>query len=133
MAMDVNAVMDALGARLGTISGLRVFDYATETASPPAAVVGIPVEFDYDFTKGGGSDRAVFPVTVLVGAVSARSARDALGAYAAGSGASSVKAAVDGNLGAVAQTARVMTARVESVQLNGVDYLAAVFDVEVIS
>lgn len=133
MAIDINSTMDALGTALGTISGLRVFDYATDTANPPAAVVGIPIELDYDFTKGRGTDRVVYPVTVIVGQVSARSARDALGAYLAGTGSSSVKAAVDGNLGGTAHTVRVMSARVEPVQLSGVDYLAAVFDVEVIA
>ena len=132
MSLDLNAVMDAVGTRLATITGLRVYDYPAETASPPAAIVGLPSELEYDFTKGRGSDRAVIPITLLVGKVVERSARDALSLYLAGTGASSVKAAVDGDLGGAAQTVRVMGARVEIVTLNGVEYLGATFDLEVI-
>lgn len=132
-ALDLNTVMDAVGTALGTISGLRVYDFATDSASPPAAVVGMPTEVDYDFTKGRGSDRVVIPVTVLVGKVSDRTARDALSQYIAGSGAKSIKAALDGNLSGAAQTTRVLTARVEVVTLGGVDYLGATFDLAVVT
>lgn len=131
MSLNINAVMDGLGARLATIAGLRVFDYPPDNASPPAAIVGLPTALEYDATKGRGVDRCVVPVMVVVGRVAERAARDAVSLYLAGAGASSVKAAVDGPLGGSAHTARVMEARVEVVTLGGVEYLGATFDVEV--
>jgi hypothetical protein len=89
---------------------------------------------EYDFTKGRGSDRVVVPVTVLVGKVSDRTARDELSAYLAGSGAKSIKAKLDGNLGGAAQTVRVTGASTQIVTMTqGVEYLGATFDVEVVT
>jgi hypothetical protein len=135
MALDLNAVMDAIGTRLSTITGLRVADYAAQQVNPPQAIVSLPTEpVEYDAVMGRGADRAVIPITVLVGAVSDRASRDAIAAYISGTGALSVKVAVEGgnsDLGAAAQTVRVMTARVDIVTIGAVDYLGATFDVEV--
>lgn len=135
MSLDLNAVMDAIGTRLLTISGLRVADYAAQSVNPPQAIVSLPTEpVEYDAVMGRGADRAVIPITVLVGAVSDRASRDAIAAYVSGTGASSIKAAVEGttsDLGGAAQTVRVMTGRIDIVTIGAVDYLGATFDVEV--
>jgi hypothetical protein len=131
VALDLGAVMDAIGTRLATISGLRVADYPSDAANPPQAIVSLPETVEYDTVMGRGADRVVIPVTVLVGRVSDRAARDALALYVSGSGASSVKSAVDGDLGGIAHTARVTGATVNIVTIQAVDYLGASFDVEV--
>lgn len=133
--LNLNAVMDGLGVRLTAIAGLRVYDHAADAAAPPAAIVGMPVEGDYDYTKMRGSDRVVLPITVLVGKVSDRAARDALSDYVAGAGSKSVKAAIetDRTLAGVAQTTAVRFPDINIVTLNGIDYWGAVFSVEVIS
>jgi hypothetical protein len=132
-ALDLNALMDAVGVALAGITGLRVFDFQADAATPPAAIVGMPSEVAYDFTKGRGSDHVTIPVTVLVGRVVDRSARDDLSAYVAGAGSKSVKATLDGNLSGAVQTCRVSAARIEVVQLGAVDYLGATFDLEVVT
>ena len=135
MALDLNAVMDAIGTRLGTITGLRVYDYAADAASPPAAIVALPETVEYDTVAGRGADRVVIPVTVLVGKVSDRTARDQLAQYVSGTGAASVKTAIEGgtdaNLGGVAHTVRVTASRIDVVTIQAVEYLGATFDVEV--
>lgn len=134
MALDLNAVMDAIGARLVGVTGLRVYDYAADGASPPAAIVALPSTVEYDVVAGRGADRVVIPVTVLVGRVSDRAARDQLAGYVSGSGASSVKTAIEGGdppLGGAAHTVRVTEARIDVVTIQAVEYLGASFDVEV--
>jgi hypothetical protein len=134
VALDLNAVMDAIGARLLGVTGLRVYDYAADGASPPAAIVSLPRRVEYDAVMGRGADRLVIPVTVLVGRVSDRAARDKLGRYISGTGASSVKTAIEGGdppLGGAAQTVRVTEATVDVVTIQAVEYLGASFDVEV--
>jgi hypothetical protein len=134
VALDLNAVMDAIGARLVGVTGLRVYDYAADAASPPAAIVALPDMVAYDEVAGRGADRVVIPVTVLVGRVSDRAARDQLAQYVSGTGALSVKAAIEGgtgDLGGVAHTVRVTEARIEIVTIQAVEYLGASFDVEV--
>lgn len=134
MALDLNAVMDAIGARLVGVTGLRVYDYAADAAAPPAAIVALPEVVEYDAVMGRGADRVVIPVTVLVGKVSDRSARDQLAQYVSGTGASSIKTAIEGTdatLGGAAQTVRVTNARIEVVTIQAIDYLGASFDVEI--
>jgi len=130
MALDLGAVMDASGTRLQTITGLRVADYPSDAANPPQAIVSLPETVEFDAVMGRGADRAVIPITVLVGKVSDRAARDALALYVSGSGASSVKAAVDGDLG-LGASARVTGATISVVTIQAVDYLGASFEVEV--
>jgi hypothetical protein len=131
MALDLNAVMDAIGSRLATIPGLRVTDYASDSANPPQAIVSLPEEIEYDSVMGRGADRVVIPITVLVGRVSDRAARDVLARYVSGTGADSIKTAVDGDLDGIAHTARVTGARTNIVTIQAVNYLGASFDVEV--
>jgi hypothetical protein len=135
MAMSIAAVMDGLGVRLATIPTLRVYDYPADSVSAPAAIVRFPEPVAYDLTAGRGTDRATFPVTVLVGKVSDRAARDALALYLNGTGARSIKAAVEGDktLGGAAQSTRVIEASVANFRVGDADYLGATFDIDVIA
>lgn len=133
MSLDLNAVMNAVGVRLATIAGLRVYDYPPDSVAVPAAVVSYPEEITYDETMARGCDSCILAVSVLVGVSSDRASRDALAAYLAGTGASSVKTAVDGTLAGTVKDARVGRAVIRDVAVGGVDYRAAIFDVEVYS
>ncbi|WP_146147531.1 hypothetical protein [Prauserella shujinwangii] len=129
--MDIGNVMDDLGAALETISGLRVFPYWAERVTPPAASVGFPEPYNFDATYQRGSDTATFPVTLVVGKVDARTSRDELSQYANGSGASSVKAAIDNHTATAYDVATVSSASFEVVTIAGVEYLAAIFQIDV--
>lgn len=123
-------LMDEVGTALEAIDGLRVYPYYIDRVAPPAAVVGWPDPLTFDASFGRGSDRLTLPIYVVVGKVDARSARDQLSAYLAGSGVTSVKAAVDGGTYTEADSVTVREARVEVLTIASVDYLAAVFDVD---
>lgn len=129
--MNLASVMDELAEALSVIDGLRPFPYWASRVTPPAAIVGWPDPINYDSTMARGSDEFTLPVWIVVGQTDARSARDALAAYLDGSGTSSVKAALDGGTYTACDSVRVATARVESIAIAGIDYLAAVLDVEI--
>lgn len=131
MALDLPATLDALGVRLATIAGLRVYDYVPDAVAAPAAVVGYPDEIIYDETMARGTDSTIITVTVLVTSGSGRATRDALAPYQSGVGASSVKAAIDGTLGGIVKDARVARSETRGTTVGGIDYDAAVFSVEV--
>lgn len=131
MALNVNATMDAIGTRLATISGLRVYDYPADSINVPAAIVSHPDTVTYDTTYGRAADQAVFQVTVIVGKVSDRVSRDQLEEYRAGTGAKSIKTVLDGDLGGVVKTGRVMQASALTLTVGGIEYAAATFDFEV--
>jgi hypothetical protein len=132
MALDLNATMDALGVRLATIAGLRVFDFPPDALTVPAAVVAFP-ELDFDQTYQAGADRATFPVHILTGKVSERASRDEIGKFAARAGASSVKTTLeaDPTLAGAVDSLRVRRATFSTMTVGGAEYLAATFDVEV--
>jgi hypothetical protein len=133
MALNLNATMDALGVRLATISGLRVYDYPPDTIAEPAGVIAYPESVEYDQTYAGGADRATFPVHVLTGKVSDRASRDRIGAYVARTGGSSVKTTLEAEptLGGVVDSLRVERATFSTMAVAGLEYLAPTFDVEV--
>jgi hypothetical protein len=135
MSMSVEAVMTGLVARLSTISGLRVFDSPPDSLTVPAAIVGFPDPLVYDSTMARGSDQATFPIHVLVGAVSDRASGDALVLYMNGTGASSVKVAIEGDvtLGGAAQSTRVTDVKAQTMAVGAIEYLAASFSIDVIA
>ena len=59
------------------------------------------------------------------------SPRDAISAYVSSTGAASVRAALGSGRGAAYDSARVTSARVEPISIAGIEYLAALLDVEI--
>ena len=130
--MTPTGVRTGLGTALDTITGLRVFDYVPDSLSPPAAVVE-PLEVDYDEAMQRGLDFYRAFILVIVGRMSDRSSQDRLDAYVAGSGASSVKAALEANrtLGGACSTLQVTSARPREVVVSGVNMIAYRFEVSI--
>ncbi|MFI7677872.1 hypothetical protein [Actinophytocola sp. NPDC049390] len=93
--MDVQAVAEEIAGKADAIDGLRAFGYPIDHPPLPCAVVVLPDEVTYDQTYGRGSDRMTVPLFVFVPRSPDRVAADALAAYLSGSGAKSIKAAVD--------------------------------------
>ncbi len=130
--MTPNGVRAGLGTALDTITGLRVFDYVPDSLSPPAAVVE-PLEVDYDEAMRRGLDFYRAFILIIVGRMSDRSSQDRLDAYVTGSGASSVKAALeaDKSLGGACSTLQVTSARPREVVVSGVNMIAYRFEVSI--
>jgi hypothetical protein len=123
-----------MAGKLGGISGLRAFGYPVARLPFPGAVVGLPDQIAYDQTYGRGSDAMTFPVWVMVARGDERAAALELLAYLNGSGATSVKAALDStdtNTYAECDTVTVTTAVTGAYTYNGVDSFGAEFTVEV--
>lgn len=133
MAIDVADVRAAIKTRLETISGLRAHD-ALVSVNPPAATVQLapPVEFNQDF-----DDHAIYRWTVVVYVSRAddRTAQAKLDGYLSQSGASSVKAAIEGDTDLGGEVGSVTVTEISSwgdVQVGDIAYLAAEFQVETI-
>lgn len=134
MAWSVPAIRDGIRDRLETIDGLRGYDTMSTVLNVPAAVV-VPDDPMVTYNEAMGPVTALlhFNVVVLVSKSSDRAAQDALDAYLAPSGVSSVKAAVEGTLGGTADDAQVTTASRYGVYVVGaVEYLGIQFGVEVL-
>jgi hypothetical protein len=123
--MNPSSVRDGLKTRLQTISGLRAYDLIPDTVVPPAAVVG-QLDFTFDIDNARGLDQAQVDVLVIVQRFSERTGQDKLDAYLAGSGASSIKAAIEGDrtLGGAVNTLRVTGAEAGTYDSQGVTFLS---------
>ncbi len=132
--MDVKAVMAEIAGKLDTIAGLRAFGHPVGSLPLPGAVVGLPDLVEFDATYGRGSDALTFPVWVLVARGDERAAALELAAYLDGSGAKSVKTAVDStniNGYVACDTVTVTMAETGAYTYNGVETLGAEFTVQV--
>jgi hypothetical protein len=129
--MDVSLAMEQLGQRLDTIDGLRAYDSPPGTVNAPAAIVGYPTTYTFDATYGRGMDTFSLPVIVVVGGVFARGTRERLGEYLAGAGAKSIKGVVESGLYSAFDVVRVASAEIETVMLGDVEYLAAIFNLDI--
>jgi hypothetical protein len=125
----------ALAVRLATITGLRTSATLPDQPNPPQAVI-YPERVIYDTALGRGSDEYTFIVLVIVGRIAERSAQTSLDAYCNPSGATSIKAAIEGEstLGGKAFDCRVTEMRGQgSLAVGDVTYLTAEFIVSVIA
>lgn len=126
-------LMDAIGARLQSIAGLRVSDFVPQSVTPPAAVVQFPRTIEYDQTLAGGSALYEIPVLVVVGAVSDRASRDALVPYLDQDGPSPVKTALEGDLGLGVSAVITRVEGVGGYTFSGTEYLGATIILEVMT
>jgi len=131
--MIVADVMDELGTALEAVTDLtgRVFYYPPAKITPPTAIIAFPDTIEFDETYGRGMDRITIPVIVVAGNVSVRAARDRIVAYCNGSGAKSVKTAIDDGTYVACDTVRVTAAELDIFTMSGVDYISATFEVDV--
>lgn len=123
--MIPSQVRDGLKTRLQTISGLRVHDTIPENPQPPAAIVG-QLDLNFDIDNARGLDLATIEIYVLVQRMDVRSGQDKLDAYLAGSGAGSIKAAIEGDktLGGACSTLRVLSAESGQYESAGIMFLS---------
>lgn len=133
--MNLEAVLSELAARLSAIdpgdTGLRVYDYMPDAVTPPAAIVYLPDAIVWDATYGRGSDDMTVPVVVVLGRHPSRAARENLVVYCNGTGAKSVKAAIEAGPYTSMDTARVVRTDFDVVRIGGQDYAGALNEVEI--
>jgi hypothetical protein len=130
--VDLDAVMTELGVALETVPNLRIA-VVGEKPQPPAAYVSYPESITFDRTYGRGTDEMDLQVVLVVGQTVARATRAALAAFCAGSGASSVKSALeDYSPYESCDVVRVTSVDFDVVKLAAVDYMAAIFSVNVV-
>lgn len=130
--MKLLDVMAEIGTQLGTIDGLRVYDYPIDRVTPPAAIIAYPDDITYDATYGRGMDRMTLPVLVVVGKANDRAARDNLVPYANSAGLRSVKQAVENGSYTALHTVRVMSATFDVVRIADIDLAAVQFDLDIV-
>jgi hypothetical protein len=135
--MDVIALSTEIGARLATITGMRVAPFGSDTLPPPpGAVVYLPERIDYDQTYGRGLVKVTdLVVVVFESKTTRRTAPARLAPYLSDTGAKSVKLKLDSTNAAPYTNAfdvQVVWSEIDySARMNDVDYIAALFHLNV--
>jgi hypothetical protein len=125
----VSDLRNGLKTNLSTITGLRVSSYMPDNPNPPMAVV-LPQSVSYDDTFQRGMNTYTFSVLVIVQRPAERTAQNALDGYVSGTGASSVKRAIesDKTLGGKAFDVRVTDLRnYGDITIGEINYFSAEF------
>jgi hypothetical protein len=125
-------VMDQLGEALKACEGLRVHPYTEQRIHPPMAMVNLPRTYRFDATMARGADDIEIPITVYVGRYDAESSRNTLGKYVDGSGALSIKEAIETHTCSAYDIAHVIDVQFLISTVSSVEYLAATFRVRLI-
>lgn len=131
--MNLTDVAEEIAGRLATIDGLKCYSYPPGQVVSPCAVVLNPAPGDlvYDETYGRGMDSMTLPVLLIVGRADDHTANKRVRAYCDGSGAVSVKQVIESGEYTTFDVVRVATAGIDGAVWNRVEYLAALFDLEI--
>lgn len=129
--MNVADVMDQLGDALAGIS-INVFRYPPKNLDPPAAIIAYPESANYAASYGRGMDRLAIPVVIVGGNVADESTALRMAGYLSGSGATSIKTLIDGGTYTACDDVTVTTAELDIYTIGAIDYIAAIFTVEVV-
>lgn len=129
--MVPSTVRTNLKTRLATISGLKTYDHIPDSVNVPAAIVG-QLDMTFDSAMNRGLDTANCTVLLIVGRMSESAGQAKLDGYLAGSGSTSIKAAIEADvtLSGAVKTLRVTAATAGSVTVAGNDYLAYRYSLE---
>lgn len=129
--MDLYQVATQTGTALRTITGLRVYEYGTKAIAAPAAVFALPQSLDFHQAYGQGAELLKdAAVIALVRDTERRVAFKQLAAYCKGSGAGTIRAALEGFAWTACDSATVTSVDFDVFPYNGADYLAGIFHVD---
>lgn len=129
--MNVLSVANELKTQLQTITTLNVYVGPVRSVTPPAAVIVLPDNIQYDQTFGRGSDRMTWPILLLEGLSADENLVERIGQYANGSGATSIKAVIEAGTYTSFHTVRVSSADFDTLTWEGIDYQAVLFELDI--
>jgi hypothetical protein len=131
--MNLADVMDEVGKAMATLTGLRVSPWPAASINPPAGYVSYPQSVDYDETYGRGTDQFTdLPVVLLAGEVNSKEARNTVARWAAGSGATSLKQAVEAWSWETCDDVTITSCEFNGETIGAVTYLAVIFKATVV-
>lgn len=135
MSLSVAAIASGLQARLATITGLRAYSYQPEQLNPPFAY---PILNGATYHRTMGMGNAVtqldWTVSVIVGRYVDRTAIVALDGYLSPTGATSIRAALEGDLtlgGACADLIVGSSANISALEQDDAEFLQITFQLTV--
>jgi hypothetical protein len=130
--MNLQLVMEEIADKLRAFTGLNVFDYPVDTVTPPAGILSYPDSINYDESyQSGEMTYSNLPVYMVTDRADSKSARNQVSTWTDPHSAESVKAYLDRENYNHCEDVQVVKATFDVMSIAGVDYLVAVFSLEV--
>lgn len=131
--LNLSEVAVEIAERLALIDGLNAFHFQPGSIVPPAAIVlnPNPGDLEYDKTYGRGLDRVTLPLVVFVGRADVRTSQELARLYLDGSGAKSIKTALEAGSYASLHTIRVTVGGVDGYSIGAVEHLVALLELDI--
>lgn len=138
--MDLSAVRTVLATAAGTISGLNTSPYVPDSVVVPCFYLADDIAIEFDHAMGRGLDLITLTGVALANTAVAKDGQSKLDSYLAGSGSTSIKAALNAirpvtgssTLTAVANDLRVIAVRsYRRYEHAGAEYYGAEFEINV--
>jgi hypothetical protein len=130
--VNISSAATEIAEQAATITGLNAYDFAPGTIVPPCLVVLNPEPggIVFDQTYGRGMDRITLPVILICGPAVEREQQQGIRLYLDGAGDKSIKQVLESGTYESFDTIRVMVGGVDGVTIGGVEYIAALFDID---
>jgi len=130
--MNLGTTLAELDTALAAITGLRHIPYPDASVNAPQITLTLPDSIAFDETYRRGSDRLTLMAVLTVSMTDPRTGFASLLEYCAGSGAKSVKQAIEAGTYTQAADVRVATCDFDVYTFSGVPYYAAVFSIDIV-
>lgn len=129
--MIIEDVMDDIGTRLTSVTGLNVLPYEADSITPPCATVSLPTDINYLSAYQRGMDKLIIEVTLFVSLVDDRVRRHEIAPYADGSGTKSIKQILETGSYTAFDYIAVRRGAFSVISLEDIEYLGAVFTCDI--
>jgi hypothetical protein len=130
--MNLQAVMEEIAEKLKLFTGLNVFDYPLDSVNPPAGILGYPEEVKYDETYGRGEDMFLgLPLFMVTQRMDSKEARNQVSDWTDPHGPKSVKTYLDKENYRSCDSVDVTNATFTVYTSAGIDFLCALFEMNV--
>lgn len=130
--VNLKLVMEEIADKLKQLTGINVFSYPVDSVTPPAGILSYPDSIDYDVTyQSGESTFTNLPVYMVTDRSDSESARNKVSVWTDPHSMQSVKAYLDRETYSFCEDVQVVNATFDVMSIAGVDYLVAVFSLNV--
>lgn len=124
-------VMDEIETTLKTITGLRVYPWASAKISPPGAIITLPDEIAVRADGRGLDVMRHLAVVVMVGRTTDRTAVRQLSPFVSSSGAKSLPLVLETHTPVAYDVLEVENIEIDFIEHSGVPYLGAMININV--
>jgi hypothetical protein len=133
--MNLANVMDEIADKLMQFTGVNIFPHPVDEITPPGGVLGYPERINYYETYGNGDGDDTYedmPLWMVTDRSDMKDARDQIAKWTDRKGNSSIITFLEKQNYMSCDDVQVAEARFDIITIAGIDYMAAMFTLNVV-